>query len=76
MSNTAIATPSGVFHRDLAAMPPMILRGSGIYLEDDRGRRYLDGNASAGVVGIGHGRTEIARALAEAGESVSVWARE
>lgn len=49
----------------------MIVRGSGVYLEDDQGCRYLDGNASAGVVGVGHGRTEIARALAEAGDSVT-----
>ena len=62
---------SGVFYRNMAAKPTRIVRGSGVYLEDDQGRRYLDGNASAGVVGIGHGRTEIARALAEAGDSVT-----
>jgi adenosylmethionine-8-amino-7-oxononanoate aminotransferase len=70
MSNNPNSTPSAVFHREVAATPPMILRGSGVYLEDDRGRRYLDGNASAGVVGVGHGRTEIAKSLAAAGETV------
>ncbi|MEW6266771.1 MAG: aminotransferase class III-fold pyridoxal phosphate-dependent enzyme [Thermodesulfobacteriota bacterium] len=62
---------SAVFRRDLKADPPKIVRGAGLYIEDDQGRKYLDGNASAGVVGIGHGRTEIAKALYEAGEAVT-----
>jgi adenosylmethionine-8-amino-7-oxononanoate aminotransferase len=61
---------SSVFYRDLASSPPLIVRGQGMYLEDDTGRRYLDANGSAGVVAIGHGRTEIAQALAAAGDSV------
>ena len=48
---------SAVFYRDLNTTPPVIVRGEGCYLEDSTGRRYLDGSASAGVVGIGHGRT-------------------
>ena len=35
------------------------------------GRRYLDGSASAGVVGIGHGRSEICEALAREGDKVT-----
>lgn len=62
---------SSVFYRDLASTPPTIVRGHGVYLEDDTGRRYLDANGSAGVVGIGHGRTEIAAALVAAGDSVT-----
>lgn len=61
---------SAVFYRDLNHTPPTIVRGHGMYIEDDTGRRYLDASANAGVVGIGHGRTEIARALAEAGDRV------
>lgn len=62
---------SAVFYRNLNAAPAKIVRGSGVYLYDEGGRRYLDGNASAGVVGIGHGRREIAEALLEASEQVT-----
>jgi adenosylmethionine-8-amino-7-oxononanoate aminotransferase len=50
---------------------PMIVRGEGCHIEDAEGRRHLDASANAGVVAIGHGRTEIARALAGAGERVT-----
>ena len=61
-----------VFPRDFKALDrPTIVRGRGMYLEDDTGRRYLDANSSAGVVGIGHGRTEIAEAILEAGDSLT-----
>jgi adenosylmethionine-8-amino-7-oxononanoate aminotransferase len=66
-----MARRSAVFHRDLTAERPSIVRGQGLYLEDDAGRRYLDANASAGVVGVGHGRREIFDAMAEAGDRLS-----
>jgi adenosylmethionine-8-amino-7-oxononanoate aminotransferase len=62
---------SPVFHRDLNTEPPLIVGGEGSYLEDATGRRYLDASASAGVVGIGHGRTEIWNALAREGNRVT-----
>lgn len=63
---------SGVFYRDLKSPPPpTIVRGEGVFLYDADGRRYLDGSASASVVGIGHGRTEIWDALAAAGDQVT-----
>lgn len=62
---------SGVFYRDLTKSPPTIVRGEGVYLEDSKGRRYLDGSASASVVGIGHGRREIWDALAAEGDRVT-----
>lgn len=62
---------SAVFYRDVRGTPPAIVRGSGCHLEDATGRRYLDGSASAGVVGIGHGRSEIWDALAEQGDKVT-----
>jgi adenosylmethionine-8-amino-7-oxononanoate aminotransferase len=61
---------SAVFYRDLRQSPPTIVRGEGVYLVDATGRRYLDGSASAGVVGIGHGRSEIWDALAREGNRV------
>lgn len=62
---------SAVFSRDYASELPMIKRGSGVYLYDMDGRAYLDGMGSAGVVGIGHGRTEIYEALAKAGDALT-----
>ena len=61
---------SAVFYRDLNVTPPVIVRGEGCYLEDSTGRCYLDGSASAGVVAIGHGRSEIFEALARAADTV------
>ncbi len=63
-------THSAVFYRDLRHQPPTIVCGDGVYIEDASGRRYLDGSASAGVVGIGHGRSEIWDALAREGNQV------
>jgi adenosylmethionine-8-amino-7-oxononanoate aminotransferase len=60
-----------VFLRDFAEAPLRIARGSGVYLFDDAGKDYIDAMGSAGVVGIGHGRTEIAEALVAAGDSVT-----
>ena len=60
-----------VFQRDFATEPLRIARGEGVYLIDEDGNRHLDAMGSAGVVGIGHGRTEIAAALAAAGDTVT-----
>src|SRR5579863_7410479 len=43
---------------------PVIVRGSGPYVYDSRGKRYLDGLAGLFVSQAGHGRTEIAEAAA------------
>ncbi len=44
---------------------PVISRGEGVYVYDDKGKRYLDGLAGLFVSQVGHGRTEIADAIAE-----------
>ena len=41
---------------------PVIVRGSGPYVFDNHGRRYLDGLSGLFVSQVGHGRTEIADA--------------
>src|SRR5579862_9536410 len=41
---------------------PVIVRGSGQYVYDTRGKRYLDGLSGLFVSQIGHGRTEVAEA--------------
>ena len=43
---------------------PVIVRGSGQYVYDDHGKRYLDGLSGLFVSQIGHGRAEVAEAAA------------
>jgi adenosylmethionine-8-amino-7-oxononanoate aminotransferase len=44
--------------------PPMIVRGEGPWIWDDRGKRYLDGLSGLFVTQVGHGRAELADAAA------------
>jgi adenosylmethionine-8-amino-7-oxononanoate aminotransferase len=43
---------------------PVIVRGSGAYVYDQHGKKYLDGLSGLFVSQVGHGRTEIADAAA------------
>jgi adenosylmethionine-8-amino-7-oxononanoate aminotransferase len=62
---------SFVFHRPLGREMPAIARGEGALLWDVDGRRYLDGSGGAVVVNVGHGRREIAEAMARQAGSVA-----
>ncbi len=57
--------PSWVLHRDLHRRYPVITHGSGINLYDDAGKCYLDGSSGALVANLGHGRHDMAAAMAE-----------
>ena len=50
---------------------PVIVRGSGPYVFDQRGKRYLDGLSGLFVSQIGHGRTEVAEAGARQGSELA-----
>jgi adenosylmethionine-8-amino-7-oxononanoate aminotransferase len=43
----------------------VLTRGEGVWVYDDQERRYLDGTASLWYANVGHGRREIADAIAE-----------
>src|SRR6202045_3614365 len=45
--------------------PPVIARGEGVTIFDDRGKSYLDGLSGLFTVQVGHGRTELAERLAQ-----------
>jgi taurine--2-oxoglutarate transaminase len=45
--------------------PPVIVRGEGCCLYDDRGRRYLDFSAGLVAVNLGHAHPAVAAAIAE-----------
>jgi adenosylmethionine-8-amino-7-oxononanoate aminotransferase len=55
---------SHVFSRALGRALPVVDRAEGALIWDREGRRYIDGSGGAIVVGIGHGRTEVAEAVA------------
>jgi len=52
---------SGVYSK----RPVAIVRGQGALLWDEAGREYIDCTAGHGVANLGHGRPEIAAAIAE-----------
>ncbi len=43
---------------------PVLVRGEGVWLTDNRGRRYLDGVGALEAMAVGHGRTELVDAAA------------
>ncbi|WP_213698437.1 aspartate aminotransferase family protein [Acetomicrobium sp.] len=54
-----------VFQRNFKAVMPMVVRGEGIYLYDEEGKRYLDGCSGALISNLGHGVPEIIDAITE-----------
>jgi adenosylmethionine-8-amino-7-oxononanoate aminotransferase len=62
---------SFVFHRVAGRELPAIDHGCGASLWDREGRKYLDGSGGAVVVNIGHGREEVAAAMARQAASAA-----
>jgi adenosylmethionine-8-amino-7-oxononanoate aminotransferase len=58
-------TSSGLFPRNFNKTFPIASRGEGCWIISEDGRRLLDAAGQAAVVSIGHGVTEIGRAMAE-----------
>lgn len=54
---------SDVLHRNLLAMPPTAVRGDGIYIVDEQGKRYLDGSGGAAVSCLGHSHPVVISAI-------------
>ncbi|PLC52642.1 aspartate aminotransferase family protein [Pollutimonas nitritireducens] len=54
-----------ILHRQLGQSMPVAVRGSGVWLEDGEGKRYLDAvSGGAAVSCLGHGHPRIASAIA------------
>jgi len=51
------------FARDLIKDYPLAVRGEGVWVFDENGKRYMDACAGANVSGIGHGVKEIGDAM-------------
>tara|TARA_B100000029_G_scaffold260532_1_gene256974 strand:+ start:121 stop:1455 length:1335 start_codon:yes stop_codon:yes gene_type:complete len=54
-----------VFHRQIAKDYPAVVRGQGVHLWDENGKKYLDGAAGVFVAILGQGVEEIADAINE-----------
>jgi adenosylmethionine-8-amino-7-oxononanoate aminotransferase len=52
---------------------PVFVRGDGVHLFDDKGKRYLDGLSGLFTVQVGHGRADIAAAGARQGEQLAYY---
>jgi adenosylmethionine-8-amino-7-oxononanoate aminotransferase len=64
-SSTPVQNPSAIFRRSFRKQFPAAVRGEGVYLWDDSGKRYLGLAGSAAVNFIGHGVPEISAAMGE-----------
>ena len=58
-------SPGRVFRRSTLPDPPVAVEAHGSTIRDADGREYLDAAGGAIVVNVGHGRAEIARAMAD-----------
>lgn len=66
------AHPDGhVFYRKMAHGRPKIAYGEGVYLFDEDGKKFIDGSGGPLVVNVGHGRSEIIRAMTQQLEKVA-----
>ena len=56
-------------------LPVTLQRGAGVWLFDDKGRRYLDMMSAYSAVSFGHGHPLLVRALTEQAERLAVSSR-
>jgi len=55
---------SFVFHRRLDRDLPLAVHAEGVWITDESGKRYLDASGGPICVNVGHGRREVAEAMA------------
>ncbi len=60
-----------LFSRDLQRDYPLVVKGRGCWVWDEKGKKYLDGCAGANVTGIGHGVAEIAEVMADQAKEIA-----
>ena len=64
-------TRSGLFPRNFKKNFSVASRGEGCWIIAEDGRRFLDASGQAAVVSIGHGVSEIGRAMAEQSSQIA-----
>lgn len=60
-----------LFTRNTYKTYPRFIRGDHIYLYSDTGERFIDGASGTVIANIGHGRSEIAKAMANQSEKLA-----
>jgi adenosylmethionine-8-amino-7-oxononanoate aminotransferase len=60
-----------VFYRSVRKTHLEVDRGEGVYLYDASGRKYLDACSGAAVSNIGHGNSEVVKAMTEQAQKVA-----
>jgi adenosylmethionine-8-amino-7-oxononanoate aminotransferase len=60
-----------ILQRDLNAKLPVALRGDGIYIYDEEGKKYLDGCSGAAVSCLGHNNQKVKNAIIKQIDSLS-----
>jgi adenosylmethionine-8-amino-7-oxononanoate aminotransferase len=66
-----MSTNSPLFSRNLRKSFPVTVRGEGCWIHTADGRRLLDAAGQAAVISIGHGVSEIGRAMAEQSSQIA-----
>ncbi|MGI9262448.1 MAG: aminotransferase class III-fold pyridoxal phosphate-dependent enzyme, partial [Woeseiaceae bacterium] len=54
-----------VFYRDPGSTYPLAVSASGMYIEDDQGRQYLDMSGGAAVSSVGHAHPKVVQAISD-----------
>ena len=54
---------TAVFQRNCNAQMPIAVRGEGVYIYDQQGKRYLDGSGGAAVSSLGHSHPRVISAI-------------
>jgi adenosylmethionine-8-amino-7-oxononanoate aminotransferase len=70
-SRAEMSTKTALFSRNLRKSFPIAVRGEGCWIHTADGRRLLDAAGQAAVVSIGHGVSEIGRAMAEQASQIA-----
>ncbi|MBB91716.1 MAG: aspartate aminotransferase family protein [Magnetovibrio sp.] len=62
---------TNVFYRELKSDMPVAVKGDGIYLIDDAGKRYLDASGGAAVSCLGHSDADVIQAIKDQVDKVA-----
>ncbi|OAL18773.1 hypothetical protein AYO20_11707 [Fonsecaea nubica] len=71
VTQSIAVNPTAVFHRSLTKTYPKAVHGDGVYLQDEYGRRVLDGSSGAAVSSVGHNNRKVIEAIVRQAEAMS-----
>jgi 4-aminobutyrate aminotransferase-like enzyme len=77
MGKATIQFESSVFYRaGIRKDYPLMVKGDGVYLFDNKGKQYMDISNGTGVANIGYGNEEVAEAMYEQATRLrKIWPR-